>query len=92
MHLRDLGFNRGYNDECLIDPRLDTCLQKHFSMSCCIYLLLKRFFLLHPREPLCNGHRLEGPFYIIIYFLWLTHLCFQELYVRVLLQSGENLK
>ena len=61
-------------------------------MSRYVYLLLKRFFLLHPREPLCKGRYLRTPFYIIISLMQLTCLYFYALYVRVLLQSGEDLE
>lgn len=76
LHLCDLGFNRGCHDECLIDPWLYACLQDNFLMSWNVYLLLEQFFLLHPPEPLCKGHCVRGPIYVIILLLQLMCLYF----------------
>jgi len=69
LHLPDLAFNCCGDYEGLVDPRLKTRLQNRFSVSRCIYLLLKRFGLLQSREPLCEDHHLHGPFDVVILLL-----------------------
>ena len=76
LHLRELCFNRGFNDKSLINPRLYTRLKKDFLVSSNIHLLFERFRLLHLREPFCKGNRLHGPFYFIVLLLYLACLCF----------------
>lgn len=62
LHLCKLGFNQHYNHECLINPCLYACLQNGFIMSCSVYLLLEKFFLLHLCKPLCKGPVYMVPF------------------------------
>lgn len=45
LHLRELVFNFCCDYDGLINPRLNTCLQNYFFLSCCVHCLFKRFGL-----------------------------------------------